>query len=381
MIHPRYRELSKLLVQHSTSLSKGDPVLIEATHIPDGMLCALVEAAVEAGAVPLVETKDARVMRTFMRAGSDEDARERVRLQAEIELERMKKMKAYIGLRGSYNITEMADVPASRMAIFEEELLKPVHIDQRVKHTRWVVLRWPTPSMAQQAGMSSEAFEDFYFRVCLADYAAMAAAVVPLKELMDRTDRVRITGPGTDLRFSIKGLEAIGCAGEHNIPDGECFTAPVRDSVEGEIQFNSGTIYRGTPFDNIRLRFSEGRVVEFSSSNDEALGAILDADEGARYFGEFALGFNPFITKPMRDILFDEKIRGSLHLALGQAYEETDNGNRSAVHWDLVLLQESGGEIYFDDVLVRKDGKFVLPELEGLNPERLAGAEPALAAR
>ena len=156
-----------------------------------------------------------------------------------------------------------------------------------------------------------------------------------------------------------------------NIPDGECFTAPVRDSINGKILFNASTIYRGTPFDDIHLTFEKGRVVAHECSNNEALGKILDSDEGARYIGEFALGFHPFIEKPMRDILFDEKIRGSLHLALGQAYEEADNGNRSSVHWDLVLLQEPGGEIYFDDVLVRKDGKFVLPELAGLNPEVL----------
>lgn len=377
MIDPRYKELAHLLTEHSTALKKGESVLIEATHIPEAMLCALVEAAVERGAHPVVDIKDARVTRLLMRSGDDETARQRLRLLGDVELYRMQKMDAYVGLRGSLNITEHADVPPSRMSIFEEEWLKPVHLEERVKRTRWVVLRWPTPSMAQQAGMSTEAFEDFYFRVCLADYQAMAEAVEPLKQLMDRTDRVRVTAPGTDLRFSIKGIGSVPCVGSHNIPDGECFSAPVRESVEGEIQFNSATIYRGTLFDNIRLRFEKGRVVEFSSSNDEALAAILDTDEGARYFGEFALGFNPHIATPMRDILFDEKIRGSLHLALGQAYDETDNGNRSAIHWDLVLRQEPGGNIYFDDVLIRKDGRFIRPELEGLNPEQLMGLAPA----
>jgi len=195
---------------------------------------------------------------------------------------------------------------------------------------------------------------------------------LPLKALMERTDRVRITAPDTDLSFSIKGLDAIPCTGQMNIPDGECFTAPVRESINGHIHFNSATIYRGTPFDDIRLTFEKGRVVAFESSNNAVLEAILDSDEGARYVGEFALGFHPFIAEPMRDILFDEKIRGSLHMALGQAYDEADNGNRSSVHWDLVLRQEQGGEIFFDDVLIRKDGVFVLPELAGLNPEALS---------
>jgi aminopeptidase len=371
---PRYKQLAELLVHHSTRLKPHDKVLIEATHVPEAALAAIVEEASAVGAIPLVEMKSQRLTRAWLKNGTSDQIAERTRLLGELELARMQKMDAYIGLRGSDNITEMSDVPVEHMSLFEQNLVKPVHIEQRVKHTRWCVLRWPNGSMAQQAGMSTEAFEEFYFRVCLTDYARMEAAVQPLKELMNRTDRVRITGRDTDLRFSIKDIAAIPCCGTHNVPDGECFTAPVKDSVEGHIRFNSDTIYRGTPFDNIHLQFEKGRVTDYSCNNDEALKAILDSDEGARYFGEFAIGFHPHIQKPMRDILFDEKIRGSLHLALGQCYEETENGNRSKVHWDLVLRQEEGGEIYFDDVLVRKDGRFVLPELLALNPEELAAA-------
>lgn len=374
MSDPRYRKLAELLVYHSTRLKAGDKVLIEATHVPDAVLAAIVEEASKVGAVPLVEIKSQKLQRSWLKYATPEQVAERTKLQGELELARMQRMDAYIGLRGSDNITEMSDVPIEHMSLFEQNLVKPVHIEQRVKHTRWCVLRWPNCSMAQQAGMSTEAFEDFYFRVCLTDYAKMEKAVKPLKELMDRTDRVRILARDTDLQFSIKDIQSIPCCGTHNVPDGECFTAPVKDSVEGTIRFNSDTIYRGTPFDNICLKFEKGRVVDFSSNNNEALQAILDSDEGARYFGEFAIGFHPHIQKPMRDILFDEKIRGSLHLALGQCYEETENGNRSKVHWDLVLRQEEGGEIYFDDVLIRKDGRFVLPELQALNPEELATA-------
>lgn len=348
-------------------------MLIEATEIPDAMLSVLIEEVASVGAVPIVDRKDERLRRKFLTMGTEKETEERLQVLADLELYRMKKMDAYIGMRGSHNITELSDVSPERMKLQAEVLFKPVHVEQRVKHTRWVVLRWPTPSMAQQAGLSTEAFEDFYFQVCSADYAAMAKAVVPLKELMDSTDKVRITAPGTELTFSIKGIDSIPCTGHLNVPDGECFTAPVKDSINGHIHFNSSTIYRGTPFDDIKLTFEKGKVVAFESSNDEALQDILDSDEGARYVGEFALGFHPFIAKPMRDILFDEKIRGSLHMALGQAYDEADNGNRSSVHWDLVHLQESGGEIFFDDVLIRKDGLFVLPSLHGLNPDALAG--------
>jgi len=372
MADPRYKKLAHLLVHHSCALKAGEKVLIEATEIPDAMLRVLTAEVIAAGAIPVVDRKDERARRLFLTLGTLEQTAERLKVAAELELHRMKMMDAYIGMRGSHNITELSDVDPERMKLQADLLFKPVHVEQRVKHTKWCVLRWPTPSMAQQAGQSTEAFEDFYFKVCSANYQAMAKASLPLKALMERTDRVRITAPDTDLSFSIKGLDAIPCTGQMNIPDGECFTAPVRESINGHIHFNSATIYRGTPFDDIRLTFEKGRVVAFESSNNAVLEAILDSDEGARYVGEFALGFHPFIAEPMRDILFDEKIRGSLHMALGQAYDEADNGNRSSVHWDLVLRQEQGGEIFFDDVLIRKDGVFVLPELAGLNPEALS---------
>ncbi|MGE0488134.1 MAG: aminopeptidase [Vulcanimicrobiota bacterium] len=371
MADPRYEKLANLLVNHSCRLKKGEKVLIEATTIPTAMLARLIEQVVAVGAVPMVDLKEPQLHRKLFKIEDAGVLEATMRLYGEVEVSRMKKMDAYMGLRGAENITELSDVSKAQMSQYEQHWFKPVHIEERVKNTRWVVLRWPTPSMAQQAGMATEAFEDFYFDVCLADYASMARAVVPLEELMNRTDQVRITGPGTDLRFSIRDIPAVACTGTHNIPDGECFTAPVRDSVEGTISYNAATIYRGKPFDNIRLTFEKGRVVDFSSSDDESLRAILDTDEGARYIGEFAIAFNPHIHRPMRDILFDEKIRGSLHLALGEAYEETENGNRSAVHWDMVLMQDQGGEIYFDDQLIRRDGEFVLPELAGLNPDRL----------
>jgi len=228
--------------------------------------------------------------------------------------------------------------------------------------------------MAQQAQMSTEGFEDFYFNTCTLDYSKMSRAMDPLVALMERTDRVRIVGPGTDLGFSIKGIPVVKCDGERNIPDGEVYTAPVKGSVNGTISYNTKTLYQGKVFENVVLRFKDGRIVEATSSNTKDMNAILDTDEGARYVGEFAIGVNPFINKAMLDILFDEKIAGSIHFTPGNAYKEADNGNRSTVHWDLVLCQTpewGGGEIYFDGRLVRKDGRFVIDELKGLNPESL----------
>jgi aminopeptidase len=289
-------------------------------------------------------------------------------LTAAHELARMKKMDAYIALRGSHNITELSDVTPDQMKLVAKKM-RPVQ-DHRVQKTKWVVLRWPTPAMAQLAGMSTEAFENFYFKVCTLDYGRLQPGMKALKALMQRTDRVEVKGPGTDLHFSIKGIAAVICGGDRNIPDGEVFSCPVKDSVQGHVTFNAPTIYQGIGFDNIRLDFLDGKIIKATSNQTEKLNKILDSDAGARFIGEFSLGFNPYVLHPMRDILFDEKIAGSFHFTPGQAYEEADNGNRSQVHWDMVNIQRrdyGGGEIYFDGTLIRRDGEFLPKQLRSLN--------------
>ena len=281
---------------------------------------------------------------------------------------RMKKVGVYIAIRGADNANENSDVPSDRTALYSR-IMRPV-LNQRVNKTRWCVLRWPSPSMAQAAGMSTEAFEDLYFNVCTLDYARMARAMAPLERRMKRADRVHLKASGTDLTFSIKGIGAKMCRGDRNIPDGEVFSCPVKDSVNGAIQFNTPSLYAGTKFENVRLEFKDGKVINATANNTRRLNEILDTDAGARYVGEFSLGFNPFILSPMCDILFDEKIAGSFHFTPGQAYEEADNGNRSQVHWDMVSIQRKsygGGEIYFDGQLIRRDGEFLPKELRSLN--------------
>jgi aminopeptidase len=368
MFDPRYDQLAEVLTGFSTRLQSGEKVLIDTFDAPPEIIVSLIRKVREKGGIPLANLQSNIVNRELLR-GAEES---QYQLISEYEMVRMKGVSAYIAVRGSHNVTEHSDVPPERMKL-AMKLLKPV-LDQRVNKTRWVVLRWPTPSMAQMAGMSTEAFEDFFFRVCTLNYSKMEAAMKPLAALLNNTDRVRIVGQGTDLNFSIRGIPTVSCSGKHNIPDGEVFTCPVRDSVQGQIRFNAPTIYQGSAFDSIKLVFNHGRIVDATGSNPTRINEILDTDEGARFIGEFALGFNPYIQEPMRDILFDEKIAGSFHFTPGQAYEEADNGNRSQVHWDLVCIQRpeyGGGEIYFDDKLVRKDGKFVLEELKALNPENL----------
>jgi len=361
----RIDALARQLVRYSTSLKKGEKVLIDLYDVPDSIGLALIREARAKGALPFIRIHQTRLTREMLKGAEDDQ----YSVLAKHLLSEMTDMDAYIAIRGGYNISETSDVPAERMRLAMKHM-RPV-LDHRVKKTKWCVLRWPSPSMAQQASMSTEAFEDFYFKVCLLDYKALVPAMNALKKLMEKADRVEITGPGTDLRFSIKDVGAIVCGGNYNIPDGEVFTAPVKDSVEGYVTYNAPTIYQGIGFDGIRLEFENGKIVKAEAgSKTKALNKILDTDDGSRYIGEFALGFHPVIREPMRDILFDEKIAGSFHFTPGQAYEDADNGNRSQVHWDMVNIQRKdygGGEVFFDGKLIRKDGVFLPKALAKLN--------------
>ncbi len=368
MTDPRYAKLAKLLVEYSTALKRGERVLLDMIDVPDEFSIELMRAVRAVGAIPLIEVRHTRITREILRGV---DAQHAV-LARDVEMFRMKKMQAYIAVRGSANASETSDVASERLALYAKTL-RPLQ-NYRVNKTRWVVLRWPTPSMAQGANMSTEAFENLYFDVCTMDYRKMARAMDPLEKRMKKADRVRLKSPGTDLTFSIKGIGAKMCKGDRNIPDGEVFSCPVKDSVNGQISFNTPTLYSGTKFENVRLEFKDGKIIQATANNTKRLNEILDTDAGARYVGEFSLGFNPYILSPMCDILFDEKIAGSLHFTPGQAYEMCDNGNRSAVHWDMVLIQRpewGGGEVWFDGELIRKNGLFMPKDLKPLNPAHL----------
>ncbi|MDD1770432.1 MAG: aminopeptidase [Methanomassiliicoccales archaeon] len=370
MYDPRMKKLADVIIDHSIQLKKDEAVYIEAFDMPPEMLEVLVRKVYSVGGHALISEHSARLLRT-LHMHADETT---YKIMEETELEKFKRVQAYVGLRGWMNTTEESDVPADKMAMYRELYYGPVHIGWRLTKTRWVVLRWPTTAMAQNAQMSTEGFENLYFDTCTLDYGKMDMAMDPLASLMARTDKVRIVGPGTDLSFSIRGIPVIKCSGQMNLPDGECYTAPVRNSVNGTLAYNTKSIYDGKVYENIKFRFKDGKIIEASSSDTQNMTKLLDTDEGARYIGEFSFGLNPYVRQPMMETLFDEKISGSIHFTPGNSYDDAPNGNRSAVHWDIVLIQTKewgGGEIYFDDVLVRKDGRFVLPELKGLNPENL----------
>ena len=364
-----YKKLAEILVKHSCKIKCGDRVLIEQSNTDIDFLIILIKEIKKAGGLVFINNIIPEISRELLFDVSEEY----INQKTEFVLPDMKQIDAYISIHGTNNIFENSDVPTKNIGLNQKLFVQPVHYEERVKNTKWVILRWPTPAFAQSAKMSSQAFSEFFFRACNVDYAKMEKALTPLKNLMEKTNNVRITGPGTNLCFSIKNMPAVKCAGKNNIPDGEIFTAPIKNSVNGCVQFNIPTVYNGTRFDNVFLEFNNGKIIKATSTgNTEKLNEILNTDCGARYLGEFALGVNPFVDKSILDILFDEKMKGSVHLTPGSCYAEANNGNNSAIHWDMVLCQLKefgGGEIFFDDVLVRKNGEFVLEELFEINPQ------------
>lgn len=365
------KTLAKNLVNYSCKLKSGEKVLIEGSSLCKDLIIEIVNEVYKVGAYPFVSLGDGEITRAVMKGTSEEH----IKLLTKYMLPKMDDMDAYIGISATDNVHNLHGVDNEKINLYSKLYSKPIHSDIRVKKTKWVILKYPTPSYAQMANMSTEEFKEFYFKVCNLDYSKMNKAMQNLKKLMEKTDRVRIVSNNTDLTFSIKGINAITCAGEMNIPDGEVYTAPVKNSVNGHILYNVPSMYNGVRFDNIFLEFKDGKIINsHADNNNEILEAIFDIDEGARYVGEFSLGLNPYINEPMLDILFDEKIAGSIHFTPGASYDDAYNGNKSAVHWDLVLNQTKaygGGEIYFDNKLIRKDGIFVLDELKCLNPENL----------
>lgn len=367
----RIKKLAHNLVCHSCKVKENDKVLIHYMgEETKEIAIQVIREVYKAKAIPFCHHTDDKIQRELL----INSTKEQIEIMAKIDALEMSSVDCYIAIRGVDNIYEMSDVPIEKLSMYETHHTYPVHLEIRVPKTRWVALRYPNSALAQLSGMSSQAFEDFFFDVCCLDYSKMRTAMIPLVNLMERTDKVHIIGQGTDIEFSIKDIPVIACSGEMNIPDGEVFTAPVKYSVNGVISYNTPSSYQGFTYENIRLEFRDGKIVNATANDTEKINHVLDTDDGARYIGEFAIGVNPYIHKPMKDTLFDEKIMGSIHFTPGKCYDGTPNGNHSAIHWDLVCIQREeygGGEIYFDDILIRKDGRFVLKELECLNPENL----------
>jgi len=362
---PRIEKMADVIVNYATKVKKGDIVEIYAYGPATAPLVQEVyRLCLKNGAKHI----DYQVLLPELsRILYDGGTREQLTYFPQHKLDFIKKVDVYIGIGAVENSMSLANANQESI-VLHDRTMRPI-IDERVKNTRWVICRYPTHGAAQDAKMSLEEYEDFLFSACNINWSAESKKQENLKNLMERAGTVRIKASDTDISFSISGMAALKCDGHHNLPDGEVYTAPVKESVEGYITYNCPSIYQGKEFNNVRLEFKKGKIVAASSPQmDDALNRVLDTDEGARYIGEFAMGVNPEIVRPMRNILFDEKIFGSIHLTPGQCYEECDNGNKSAVHWDLVKILKDDGDVWFDDVLIQKDGLFVHPDLAALNP-------------
>ena len=366
----RIEKLARMMVNYSCEIKSGEHVMIRYEGdetLP--MVSALMRYVYEAGAYPYPVRRDKRLDRELIISAGDEQ----FEMMRRHELAFTDDMDCFLTVHATHNQFEFSDIPPEKLHKYMKIVAMPAVL-RRMRDDRWAGISYPCSSEAQALGVSQQAYEDFFFKVCTMDYPKMKKAAEPLGALMDRTDKVHIVGQGTDLTFSIKGIGSKICAGDHNIPDGEVFSAPVPDSVEGVVTYNIPNVVEGICYESITLTFRHGRMVDIQCGNNARLNKFFDVDEGARYVGEFALGFNPYITKPMKSTAFDEKIAGSFHFTPGMSFERAGNGNVSSIHCDLVCVQTpeyGGGEIWFDDVLIRRDGLFVLPELEGLNPENL----------
>lgn len=382
---PRDVTLARNLVRYSLSVQPGERVMLDFRGSEtEGLMKAMISAVTEAGGVPFPLWGADSWQRRFLRAANEQQ----VQSWGGVHETLMKEMQCYVRVNGSDNPFDVSDVPEAARQWEREHYMQPVHLNLRVPNTKWVVLRYPSNSMAQQAKRSREGFAELYYDVCNLDWERFSRAMDPLKALMEKTDEVRLTAKDTDVTMSIRDIGVVKCDGQMNIPDGEVFTAPVKDSVNGVITYNAGALYAGTSWDWIRLKFEAGKIVHIDASNDvEVLEKVFDTDEGARFMGEFSFGLNPRLHEAIKDTLFDEKIYGSFHTALGQAYDTADNGNKSAIHWDLVCIQTErygGGNVWFDGELVRENGHWVHPDLKDvLSIEALTGdaaPEPAAVA-
>jgi aminopeptidase len=359
------QQLAKKILNYSCELQEGQNVMLQLVGLNGiGLLRALAEEARAMNVNTFVQIDDTEVQRVLKETGDASFWKNQAKVEG---LPLMKQMDAFVGIRASLNIYENSATSKEANKAYSDHYGKPVHSEERVKNTSWVVLRYPSEAFAMNAKMPTEKFREFYYNACLLDYSELAEAMKPLHERLDQTDMIQLKGEGTDIEFSVQGQTWIPCAGKRNIPDGELFTSPVLHSVNGHITY-APSVYQGKPFEFVKLVVEEGVVVDFDSSDNEELEGILDTDEGARRFGEFSFGLNPIIQEPMYDILFDEKIYGSNHLTLGNDYEEAPNGNESSIHWDLVCI---GADVYLDGEKIREGRKFVADDLKGLNPESL----------
>jgi len=364
----KIKKLANTIVNYSLNIKENEKILItyQSTEcIP--LVKELINSINLRGGIVFTNYIDP-ILSNTLKENTTSKRIEVIKKYGQFELDNF---DSFINIKYNFNDYESSKIPSSIRNEINDKTYD-IH-NKKVNERKWVLLNYPSVVDSFKAKMKYEDFCNYAFSVMTLDYSKMMMDIEPLKRLMEKTNKVRITGDGTDITFSIKGMPVVPCVGESNIPDGEIFTCPVKKSVNGVITYNTSSTYNGEVFKNIRLEIENGKIINATCSEDDKfdkLNKIFDTDKGSRYIGEFSLGLNPKILNPMGDILYDEKIIGSIHFTPGAAYKECYNGNDSNVHWDLVLIQRKeygGGELYFDDKLIRKDGLFVPDELKSLN--------------
>ena len=356
MVDDRITETAKVLLDYSTKTKSGDRVLIRADAPAKDLALEVYRQALLRGAYPWIRPELPGTRYIFHKYASGAQ----LGFIPEHEMVEIRNTDVYISLVALLNVKELSDIDPARISA-RVKALKPL-TDWRVEKTRWVVFVYPTEAYAQEAEMSLREFEDFVFNACLIDWKDVSNKLQLLKKQVDAVDKVEIVSPDTHLEFSIKGRSCVAADGDKNMPDGELFTSVVEDSVKGSIRFDVPAAYTtfGSVVEDITITFEHGKAVAAKAAKNQAfLEKILATDEGAKRIGEFGIGFNYGITRPVKHTLFDEKIGGTVHLALGRGYKETLSQNDSAVHWDLIKDLRKDGEVYFDGKLVMKNGKWL----------------------
>jgi aminopeptidase len=364
---PRVDALARILVRYSTRVGKGETCLIEGSSAAEPLVAAVYEEVLKAGGHPVLAVAFDAQPATYFRLASD------AQLDWVSPLSRWaaEESDCRIAIGAETNTRQLSGVPperqTKRQAATKDLMLTTMKRSADGSH-RWVYTIFPTNAYASDAEMSLAEFEDFYFHACLADdddpltaWERQSDECKRLAGWIEGREEVRIEAPGTDLRLGIAERTFIPCFGEHNMPDGEFFTAPIEDSVEGEVSFHLPAMISGREVSGARLRFEAGKIVDATAERgEEFLVRMLDTDEGSRRLGEMGIGTNYGIHRGTRDVLLDEKIGGTIHLAVGASYPESGGRNQSAVHYDLVCDLRDGGTITVDGDVLQRDGEFVV---------------------
>lgn len=353
----RWKELAGILVNYSVGVKKGERLLITMMEPETEPLArACYEEAIKAGALPFVEYQSAYLEKALMLYG---DERQTSWIN-EMSLQGMEWADCYIGLRGARNPHEFAEVSGKNLAVHKKAMGK---ISAARNSTRWVLTRVPNESFAQQARMPLEDMMDFYFESTLRDWEKERIYLEKIEKLMSSGVHVRVTGKETDITFTTEGRYYVSADGHINMPDGEVYTCPVEESVNGKIYFEFPGVYAGQYIEGIHLEFKDGKLIHYSArTNEELLKDILTIDEGASVLGEFGIGLNYGIQRYCGDILYDEKIGGTVHFAMGRGYPECLGNDGSALHWDLIKDTNCEGAVYLDGKKVMENGRWAVDE-------------------